>query len=203
MRAACTGALAILALCVPSASSKTWLVFEDGSGDAPTIQAAFDFSAVGDSIVVGPGTYRGYIQARGGRVLLGRDGAGTTILDADGKSSCLYSMPSDFDFLIEGFKLMGAEPGYGYSGTSVLGFSGPGTAEVRACIFEGSDECGAVSTSAETRIMAKSVMEAESFSPPIPGGPLFSSRTASLRTTLLRITMEKRRLWRSFRTDLP
>lgn len=37
--------------------SKTWHVRQDGSGDAPSIQAAVDSSRAGDSILVAPGIY--------------------------------------------------------------------------------------------------------------------------------------------------
>jgi hypothetical protein len=37
--------------------ARTWYVTADGSGDAPTIDAAVDSSASGDVILVGPGTY--------------------------------------------------------------------------------------------------------------------------------------------------
>ncbi|MBU1948356.1 MAG: hypothetical protein KJ927_06565 [Candidatus Eisenbacteria bacterium] len=38
--------------------STTWNVFVDGSGDAPTIQAALDLVDSGDTVLVYPGTYR-------------------------------------------------------------------------------------------------------------------------------------------------
>jgi hypothetical protein len=149
------------------------LVLEDGTGHAPTIQAAFDSSAVGDSILVGPGTYRGHVDALGGRSLLGRDGAAATILDADGDTSCLYSFPSDFNFLIEGFTLIGAQESYGYADPFAVGFTGPGSVEVRGCIFE-ETECGAIATGAETRVVGCEVRNGSGifFSPDSYGASL-------------------------------
>jgi hypothetical protein len=40
-----------------SEASRTWSVFLDGSGDAPTIQAAIDSAQSGDVVLVGPGSY--------------------------------------------------------------------------------------------------------------------------------------------------
>jgi len=50
--------LAALAAIASPASARNWHVFVDGSGDAPTIQAAVDSAAAaGDSVLIGPGMY--------------------------------------------------------------------------------------------------------------------------------------------------
>jgi len=80
-------------LSVPNA--RTWQVKEDGSGDAPTIQAAVDSSAAGDSILVAAGKYFDthdvLIDAEWKRVnlhlyknvrVVGRDGAEKTMIKA-------------------------------------------------------------------------------------------------------------------------
>lgn len=59
-------------------SAKTWEILPDGSGDAVTIQAGIDSAAVGDTVLVLPGSYNENLQMKGGIVLLGRDGRGST-----------------------------------------------------------------------------------------------------------------------------
>jgi predicted outer membrane repeat protein len=46
-------------LCYSYPSAKTWYVKSDGSGDAPTIQAAIDSAAVADTVMLANGTYTG------------------------------------------------------------------------------------------------------------------------------------------------
>lgn len=43
----------------PPAAARTWHVFIDGSGDAPTIQACIDSAAAGDTVLLHDGTYTG------------------------------------------------------------------------------------------------------------------------------------------------
>ena len=48
--------LVLLAFATP-ASSRTWYILPDGTGDAPTIQAGVDSAAAGDIVLVAAGTY--------------------------------------------------------------------------------------------------------------------------------------------------
>jgi hypothetical protein len=63
------------ALLITSASSlwaRTWEITVDGLGDAPTIQAGLDSSAVGDTILVDPGTYAENLDFAGKDLVLVR-----------------------------------------------------------------------------------------------------------------------------------
>jgi hypothetical protein len=78
---------AALILLLPAASaSRTWRVKADGSGEAPTIQAAIDSAASGDSILMAAGTYReSALQIFIGKRLFlrGVSGAEATVIDAE------------------------------------------------------------------------------------------------------------------------
>lgn len=78
-----------LILAGTSAAAATWHVHPDGSGDAPTIQAAIDLAASGDVILLASGTFSG----PGNRDISYRDktlvvrseaGAASTIIDCEG-----------------------------------------------------------------------------------------------------------------------
>jgi predicted outer membrane repeat protein len=72
--------------------ARTWRVAVDGSGDAPTIQAAIDSAAIGDEVLLEPGTYTWTSQGAGGPSMLrltrgvllrGEAGRSSTVLDAE------------------------------------------------------------------------------------------------------------------------
>jgi hypothetical protein len=70
-------------LILPQVSlGRTWVIENDGSGDIPTIQAGIDSAAVGDTVLVGPGTYLEHPNFLGKDIVL-RSGMGpeATILD--------------------------------------------------------------------------------------------------------------------------
>ncbi len=52
------------------ASARTWRIAADGTGDAAAIQAGIDSAAVGDTVLVGPGTYYENILFRGRDIVL-------------------------------------------------------------------------------------------------------------------------------------
>jgi hypothetical protein len=71
--------VALLSLASPS-SGRNWYVAQNGSGDAPTIEAAIDSTVSGDVIVVGSGNYPVGSVETGGVVLK----SGTTIVSESG-----------------------------------------------------------------------------------------------------------------------
>jgi hypothetical protein len=71
------------ALLLPAASSaRTWYVNPAGTGDAPTIAAAFDSCVAGDEVLLAPGTYNEHdLWLPGGVTLRGEAGRDATVID--------------------------------------------------------------------------------------------------------------------------
>lgn len=111
----------------------TWNVLEDGSGDAPTINAAMDLAEAGDTVLVWPGQYPAPLP--GHRMatdvhLVSQGGPDVTAITADG--SALLGSGTSITTLLDGFKFQGVGPLYGYVGVVQLW----GDHEIRNCVFE-------------------------------------------------------------------
>ena len=78
-------------------------------GSYPTIQAALDAAAPGDTVLVKPGTYGETIDFHGLAVTLtARDGAAVTFLDGEaGGSTVTFASSEGLDTVIEGFTISG------------------------------------------------------------------------------------------------
>lgn len=106
-----------------SVPAETWYVDIAGSGDAPTIQAAIDSAAAGDTILVGPGRYtwsnqgsgdeRGFIRVMERKTVTLRSEAGAdlTILDAEYMNRTIYVQGMNH-ITVEGFTITGGEAPY-------------------------------------------------------------------------------------------
>jgi hypothetical protein len=114
----------------------TWNVFEDGSGDAPTILAAADSALAGDTVLVWPGEYESApgIDLPGDVHLVAQGGPTATsiICDASRGLYSLYVDASVANTFISGFSFTGSGPGYGSYGIVTV----EGNHEVRNCVFE-------------------------------------------------------------------
>ncbi|GJM43930.1 MAG: hypothetical protein DHS20C21_07720 [Gemmatimonadota bacterium] len=132
--------LAALLVSPPALSARTWHINADGTGDAPTIQAAMDSVSAGDSVLVAPGTYPGDIDLVSGVSIVGSAGSHATIIDATSTGICLdggdpwsrsYQSPLA-DVLVQGLTLTGIrQTGYGNSGCCAL--QAVGDVELRDC----------------------------------------------------------------------
>jgi hypothetical protein len=122
----------------------TYSVHADGSGDFPTVQAAVDAAATGDTVLVGPGIYTGTgnrdIAVNGKDIiLLSEAGAESTVISVQGSAS---SPARAFFFtggvteaaVVDGFTIRGGyiESAYGAGGGILLDVASP---TIRNCAF--------------------------------------------------------------------
>ncbi len=124
------------------AAGRTWLVLPGGGGDAPTINAAVDSTAPGDTILVGPGTHAEQVSLYGSTNLVLRgERAATTTIDAGGIG---YAVSGSVlgAITIEGLRLTGAVSSYGYGGGAVAISSSD--VSIRECILEDCDSFSAI-----------------------------------------------------------
>ena len=85
----------ILISTLDDAVARTWQIKENGTGDAPTVQAGIDSAAAGDSVLVGPGTYFEDIDFLGKDVVLkSQQGPAVTVLDGTGQDSSIVIFKS-------------------------------------------------------------------------------------------------------------
>ncbi len=156
--------LVLLILSASVAQSRTWYVKADRTGDVPTIQAGVDSAAVGDTVLVAPGTYRWSAQGTGTEfgmitVLRGRDrfvlrseaGPKATVLDAEYNGRVIFIQGWNY-ITIEGFTIQrGMAPPFAYyAGGGIVAHLSYDV--IRNCIFReniasfgGAIWCGGVS----------------------------------------------------------
>jgi hypothetical protein len=188
----------ILTVIFSSASARTWYVAVNGSGDVPTIQAAIDTAAVGDTVLVGPGHYtwtnqgtgdhRGFIRflrENNGFVFRSEAGADATVLDAQYQCRTLYLQGMN-GLTIEGFTVThGDAPDFGDRFGGGL-FTHISNDVVRDCIFTGNRaEVGAGLNCAGggSSMLVEDCIFTGNFSSSIGGGVGFTG-TFTLSSTL-------------------
>jgi parallel beta-helix repeat protein len=97
--------LLILAVC--EVRSETWIVNSDGTGDAPTIQAALDGASTGDTILVSAGLYveNSLYCNTDDLTLMSVDGPGSTFLEDTALPPPILTLASLSGFTLKGFTL--------------------------------------------------------------------------------------------------
>ena len=158
------------------ANPRTWLV----PGDAATIQGGIDLARPGDTVLVGPGTYRESLDFDGKDIAV-RSSAGpdSTVVQGDGTHPVVaFSHAESRDAVIDGFTLrggVGRDTGWMGGGVDIY-FSSP-TVEHNVIVDNNADYGGGVGIFAgspaivDNRIAGNS---AQSY-----GGGLFMSGTAA------------------------
>ncbi len=116
-----TALLCVVGLWVSTAGAATWVVHPDGSGDAPTMQAAVDSAAVGDTVLVSPGIYTDLhedtageyaaVVMKSGIVLRSAEGAAKTVIDVKSASAArgIACRGCDSSTVVEGFTIQGGD----------------------------------------------------------------------------------------------
>jgi parallel beta-helix repeat protein len=110
----CLSTTILVLLAGAPASARTWLVTDDGGGDAATIQAGIDSAAAGDTVLVGAGTYTGAgncnIDFSGKAVTLrSESGPGVTTIDCGGTSSGIsFLSGEDASSVVQGLEIRNA-----------------------------------------------------------------------------------------------
>ncbi|MFH1679408.1 MAG: right-handed parallel beta-helix repeat-containing protein [Candidatus Eisenbacteria bacterium] len=153
MRARIARAVFLALLLIPSAAAaRTWHVLPDGSGDAPTIQAAIDSSTDGDLVELADGTYRGEGNrdiVLAGKAITVRSASGDPglcVLDCEGAESephrgFSFGAVSKGEAALEGITItngwIAAEP---YGGAVLC--EGGSAPRIRSCVFAGNRGTG-------------------------------------------------------------
>jgi hypothetical protein len=145
---AATCGIVITWLVTGTSGARTWTLFPDGTGDAPTLQAAADSTSPGDTVAVTPGSYPGpAVFTTSDVTLIGTGAPGAATVDASGSTLCVGASAN---MLIEGLRFVGTSGGaYGFDGAAVA--AGYVEIEVRDCIFENSHAALVTSGSAAVR----------------------------------------------------
>lgn len=112
------GTVLVLATFPQVLDAKTWKVYEDGTGDAASIQGAIYYGSAGDTVLVWPGTYYENIDYLGKDVvLLAKFGPLVTTIDGTGIFDAVVTLGSGESraAVLEGFTITAGQGSTKYS----------------------------------------------------------------------------------------
>jgi hypothetical protein len=129
----------------PAGTNRIWRVNADGTGDAPTIQAAIDNAVAGDVVLLEPGTYswnagapdrRAMIHLRAGLTLRGEAGAASTTIDAQGFGRAIWCEGASGEIAIEGVTVTRGSVASDFSpGGAAIAAAGSVSLRLADCVF--------------------------------------------------------------------
>lgn len=117
----------LLAVAAPRIDARTWHVNPDGSGATPTIQAAIDSAASGDTVLLAVGKYtwssqqasgHSMIEMKSGVTLRSENGPESTVVDAERQGRVIWCVGTG-SVRIEGVTIQNGDLG-GSSGAGIL-----------------------------------------------------------------------------------
>jgi predicted outer membrane repeat protein len=101
-----------------------WHVLPDGSGDAPTIQAAMDSTLPCDTVLVAPGTYVESVAVKSERILMSESGSDATTIESPGAVPWVVGFDGqDTISTIRGFTIEGGFTGHEKEGDLSAAYS--------------------------------------------------------------------------------
>lgn len=147
------------------AEARTWRLAPDGSGDAPTLQAALDSAQAGDVVLLGPGTYAwarhgstlaAMATVRRSITLRGEAGAAATLLDAERRGRILACVDAGLELVMEDLsfvnglapiaRIPGPSLGSNDSHGGAIDVRGACVPTIRRCIFRDNQAQGGRAT---------------------------------------------------------
>jgi hypothetical protein len=117
--------------------AKTWRVYANGTGDAPTIAAAVDSAAGGDQIFVYPGAFHEHdIVVDKSVIIRGIKGAALTVVDAERLGRCFFIASEAGAARIENLTIRGGSvQGSGTDGNGGAVYCADSDAELVGCVI--------------------------------------------------------------------
>lgn len=131
----CIDILLLIIIFTSTTHSRNWVVYPDETGDAPTIQAAVNFSSAGDTISVMAGVYVQQIIncTKESITIIGIEGAENTILQNNDYPPWILNIGEYFhahnNFKVQGLTFKGCE--------HAIWVKWFGFVTIEACIFRG------------------------------------------------------------------
>lgn len=140
--------------------------------DEPNLESAFSVAGMGDTVLVGPGTYAGGLMMRAGIVLAAEHGPGTTRLVPGQDSTVVRVVGSAPNTAIVGFEISGGRVGVHCERATLI---------MENCVIRNQSEAGILADNQSTLWVVATVLE----------GNTIGIDSDALETELMRVDLLK------------